>query len=233
MAQDLKIYIHQKGDEFWISGFMIFPVRTSFITLSTSKHNNMSLALASFREIRTVLHSKEEMPCTDNAKDSEKERELFVQCSKQQLWRNLPPNINCTVADMYKIIPKNATMQECSNTDIAHDAYLSYSQYLNEFVTQPWKYGCQVPCRQTHYRIMLEYYHKNNAILFKDMIKFGEGHFTFLPIYSTFMIEEEIEKLEYDFGSLLVSAGGNLGLFLGFSCLSVLFFVIEWFQKYF
>jgi hypothetical protein len=36
-------------------------------------------------------------------------------------------------------------------------------------------------------------------------------------------VEEHFETLVFDGGSLLAAAGGNLGLFLGFSCLSLIF----------
>jgi hypothetical protein len=50
--------------------------------------------------------------------------------------------------------------------------------------------------------------------------------------YNTFNVEEHVESLAYDASSLLVSVGGNLGLFLGFSCLSVLFALINICQNY-
>ena len=52
-------------------------------------------------------------------------------------------------------------------------------------------------------------------------------------IRQLFTVEEKIESSEYDLANLLVSAGGNLGLFLGFSCLSVLFFVIDFLPSFF
>jgi hypothetical protein len=49
--------------------------------------------------------------------------------------------------------------------------------------------------------------------------------------YDTFNIEEHIESLVYDASSFLVSVGGNLGLFLGVSCLSVLLALINFFSN--
>ena len=36
-----------------------------------------------------------------------------------------------------------------------------------------------------------------------------------------------METLDYDVGTFWTSVGGNLGLFLGFSCLSVLFAIVD------
>jgi hypothetical protein len=44
-------------------------------------------------------------------------------------------------------------------------------------------------------------------------------------------IEEKTEALVYDFGTFLAAIGGNLGLFLGFSCLSLLLILISMFEK--
>jgi hypothetical protein len=40
--------------------------------------------------------------------------------------------------------------------------------------------------------------------------------------------EERMETLTYDLGNFLVAAGGNLGLFLGFSCFSLMLTFIEY-----
>ena len=50
--------------------------------------------------------------------------------------------------------------------------------------------------------------------------------------YSTLNVEEQIESLEYDVGTFWTAAGGNLGLFLGFSVLSVFFSIFDYVQQY-
>ena len=55
-----------------------------------------------------------------------------------------------------------------------------------------------------------------------------ETNFTLYFYPGSSHIEERVETLVYDFAGLLTSAGGNLGLMLGFSCLSVLFALINW-----
>jgi hypothetical protein len=49
--------------------------------------------------------------------------------------------------------------------------------------------------------------------------------------YQTHATEERTEILVYDVGSLLVAAGGNLGLFMGFSVLSILLAITRHFIK--
>jgi hypothetical protein len=47
-------------------------------------------------------------------------------------------------------------------------------------------------------------------------------------VYETYSVEEQFETLVFDIGSLLVAAGGNIGLFLGFCCLSIAFSCLDY-----
>jgi hypothetical protein len=51
--------------------------------------------------------------------------------------------------------------------------------------------------------------------------------------FSSLIVEERVETLVYDVGSFLAAAGGNLGLFLGFSCLSVCLSLIKFLVNHF
>jgi len=57
--------------------------------------------------------------------------------------------------------------------------------------------------------------------------EFMNNYYALVIYYETFDVEEHVESLVYDAGNFLISVGGNLGLFLGFSCLSVLFALIN------
>jgi hypothetical protein len=54
-----------------------------------------------------------------------------------------------------------------------------------------------------------------------------DNNYFFMLHFKTFDVEENIESLVYDASNLLISIGGNLGLFLGFSAMSVLFSFID------
>jgi len=45
--------------------------------------------------------------------------------------------------------------------------------------------------------------------------------------YETVVTEEHVQSYVYDFNSFISSAGGNLGLFVGFSCLSTMLGIIS------
>jgi len=71
--------------------------------------------------------------------------------------------------------------------------------------------------------------HKNSLALKEEMFE-DENVFLLFYFYTTLTVEEKIETLLYDFGGLMAAAGGNLGLCLGFSCLSILFSIIAGFS---
>ena len=53
-----------------------------------------------------------------------------------------------------------------------------------------------------------------------------KDNFIALIFYSTLNVEELVETLVYDTGNFLAAAGGNLGLMLGVSCLSILNIIV-------
>jgi hypothetical protein len=46
-------------------------------------------------------------------------------------------------------------------------------------------------------------------------------------------VEKQVESLIYDAGNFFAAVGGNLGLFLGFSCLSIIFATIDFLVRVF
>jgi hypothetical protein len=56
--------------------------------------------------------------------------------------------------------------------------------------------------------------------------KFNKSFFMYFQ-YKTMQTTEEIEAYVYDTVSFLAATGGNLGLLLGFSCLSILLTLFE------
>jgi len=46
-------------------------------------------------------------------------------------------------------------------------------------------------------------------------------------------VEKQVESLIYDAGNSFAAVGGNLGLFLGFSCLSMVFATIDFLVRVF
>ena len=118
--------------------------------------------------------------------------------------------------------------KECENDDNARKTYNQFVNLVQRDSKKEWISECPVPCEQTIFDLKLEKYHQNS------IVKQGNSSHPlvskgvmFLLQYDKFVIEEHVETLIYDTGNFLAQAGGNLGLFLGFSCLSMLLSIVN------
>jgi hypothetical protein len=93
--------------------------------------------------------------------------------------------------------------------------------------------SCSIPCTRTTYKFSTKVTHLTNWIdidgRFPDSI--FENSSSAAIRFDSMLIGEEVETYVYDFGNFVVALGGNLGLMLGFSCLSVLFSIIQFISK--
>ena len=222
---DLKFFIHKKGSEFWFMGFNEFPYDIPFGMIETSNTKGIAGYMLSIWEYKTTVLSKKEEPC------SESSEQYFIECCLKNIWKNIYKPDGCIIQEMKRIVPKDVKMDECQSEDNASDVHYSFSIFLNKFGVMPWIFGCPIPCQRETYKFTLESLHKN-TLKFPGYKPEYQSYHIFAYSFATLNIEERIESLEYDFGNFLVAAGGNLGLFLGFSCLSVLLVTIEYAQNF-
>ena len=218
---DLKMFVHNKGTEFWFSGFNEFPHYIPFGILESNNTKGMMGSILAIQEYKTTALSKREEPCSGDSETN------FIDCCKKSIWDNFNNSYGCRIQDMKSIVPKDVKMDECQKEKIASKIHWEYGSFLSGFVVKPWYYGCPLPCLQTNYKFTLDALHKN-TINFPFYEPDYESYYIFTYYFATLNVEERFESLEYDFGNFLVAAGGNLGLFLGFSCLSVMFTIAKY-----
>ena len=108
--------------------------------------------------------------------------------------------------------------------------YRKFNEITFNSEKKKWLSTCPVPCKQTIYTTKIRTIHRNTAFELSQEYE-NVYVFFFLISYDSFVIEVSVETLVYDIGSFLAAIGGNLGLFLGFSCLSMLFGFIKLFKK--
>ena len=97
-----------------------------------------------------------------------------------------------------------------------------------------WRHACPVPCKQQSYIVEVKRFQQNHHAGYDDTYSqdfLANGAILEL-LYDSYTIREEVETLVYDSGNFWVSVGGNLGLFLGFSCLSVLLGIFNYFAEF-
>ena len=119
----------------------------------------------------------------------------------------------------------NVNLNPCLDKE---SAVTSLNNFLKLFslseAKEDWYSKCPIPCKQTTYSANDKYFHKNSMIDPSNItvVNISESNILISLSYETLSIEEEEESLVYDVGNFLAAAGGNLGLFLGFSCFSVI-----------
>ncbi len=109
--------------------------------------------------------------------------------------------------------------------------YYAFVGLIYKFLAYPENFGCPFPCNKLSYEISLKYFHETSWTDFYDADLFSKKFYLAL-FYDTFDIVEYKETLVYDVGDFFAAAGGHLGLFLGFSCLTLLMQIIDYLTVY-
>ena len=92
-----------------------------------------------------------------------------------------------------------------------------------------------MPCLQLEYSYTRSELHMNNWIEPKKGYspEFAKEYYSIFASFETMNIEKHEENLVYDSGSFFAAIGGNLGLFLGFSCFSIIVAAVDFIAKKF
>jgi len=229
---DIKTYVHTQGEEYWLN-FGNFPTERCDKILDTNNSDGVVNALMGLAEIEKTDLNQEKFSC-----QSYLESENFVDSCKLNVCKKIRPNLNCTIASFKELCGKESNLvdlKECEEEESAWNAYQVFNNITDELFNSPWTLGCPLPCRQITYTIDLGYSHANTEAVREADEKAhlsSNGIFKLHIYYKTLNVEERKENLVYDAGSFFAAAGGNLGLFLGFSCLSAVFALISYTEKW-
>ncbi len=137
------------------------------------------------------------------------------------------PHISCSIVGLQPF--SGSKLAECQSREEAVKTYKVYRSLLKKYKGKPEELGCAYSCFTRTYNAKWIDFHKNSVIeddeVYED--EFLGHQYQLIFSYQSFTIEERVETLVDDLGSFLTSIGGNLGLFLGFSCFSLLVSLIE------
>jgi len=178
-------------------------------------------AYVSLSERQTILTVNTQHYCLHWSMDE------FLHCTRELFMEETLPKINCTIYHYKEFIdPDLVNLSRCISNNSAAETYDFLSEHLYSFLFYN-NSKCLVPCTQTSYKFELNYFSKNS--IFDPLKKqyFSNNNFHLVIFYRKLEIEERTEALVYDIGTFLSAAGGNLGLLVGFSCLSVIFAAID------
>lgn len=152
----------------------------------------------------------------------------FISCSKKAIWTNLSKEAICSIPAFYLYNDNFTKIRECKNEREGRDAIRQLLDIMSDFVANSENYGCPLPCERQSFSFTMNTLH-NNSVLFEVPQNFTEKDVYILSFYfKTFLVEKQVETLVYDLGGFLAAAGGNMGLCLGLSCLSILFTFTQW-----
>ena len=108
----------------------------------------------------------------------------------------------------------------CSNYTIFSEKTKAMNKQLKQILKNTSSTRCIIPCRTISYGASFRKMDKNARLLkgqkYYSFVSFGLG-------YNDFIMEISKEYFVMSPGALISTIGGFLGLFLGFSCLSVTF----------
>ena len=222
---DVQLFIHNEEEEFWLM-WSEFPYEIISKRLEFESGGNMAVAQISMMEKQTLRINKEHFPCQSYTSEE------FITCAKQQLWFMLMPSVNCTVAGYESIVHEN--VKYCDSLNMAKTALSQIFSSLTDFFSNFSQYKCPLPCLHRSYNFNIKYFHTHSWIGLENYTteiieKTGLVSLT----YSSLLIEDRVEAYVYDLENFMTSIGGNLGLFLGFSCFSTFVALLEFFFKKF
>ena len=143
-------------------------------------------------------------------------------------------DINCSIAGLEEFSRNETILKECTEKNVSSKVAYRLDSESFIYLKSPQNHECLMSCTQTAYEFQLRYFHKNSLMNPNnhDIVPDGFGPleqniFQLIITYQSFLVEEKIENLVYDFSSFVSAAGGNLGLFLGLSLFSALQMCLE------
>jgi len=222
---DLQIYMHQNGEEFWLS-LHDFPTEVVMFRLKIKNEIEMRVFGLIIREKETTLLSNENNLCESYDEDKSQN---FVSCCKAKLDEYLKSTINCTIPGISHLI-ESKVMQDCISRENAAHVFGLFANFVKNNIYSNTFLGCSFPCKQIGYHYKLSNYHINTWINTSENVQNVEEVVYLVVTFNSFLVEERVETLVYDFGNFLAAAGGNLGLTLGFSCLSIFWGSLQYFK---
>ena len=216
--QDLKVYLHDKDEEFWLWR-AIFPVSIETVDLKVNSSPHDLIADLTLRKSETHYKSRNEHGCKEYSGN-----ETFTQCAMNQFPAFLRlHNVTCMTATQN--FPHLADFPQCEFTNEKESGAFQSdtANVLRRFINELDDLGCKRTCISTIYSPVVNTFNQGLA-----------GSKDLFAIHAYFVSTSVVISREfyvYDSITLLTSVGGTLGLLLGYSVLSMVLFCIDNVEK--
>ena len=147
LDMDVKIFIHKRGEEFWLNGALYVPATITTTNIEISNQKGMQVASISLLEIEITHLSKLEQPCKHYSVDTSSEVIDFIECCKERMWEKFGSNFSCSIPVMKNLIPRDVEINECFNETEAELVYWNFFHNFGDFSDDPKDMSCLNRCQ--------------------------------------------------------------------------------------
>jgi len=216
------VYVHEPGAELWLQA-SLKPTKIMSVDVDGSGmvENDMAEILVTLAKNELTNVNRKDYRC-----DPDRTLKSFTECAFDYLRDKLESN-NCTSM----VLQVNRSLEEsniCQDVGEFQKARNGEKEMLEQILVNSQYEACMKPCSKVEYFAAVSKTHKNSKILSRfptmndETISFG-----LFFNFEEFIITEKKEYFILDETTLLSSVGGCLGMFLGFSTLTI----ADWIQN--
>jgi hypothetical protein len=156
----------------------------------------------------------------------------FQECTRKVVHSIFSGKLNCSISGFVNLAKAKFAKPLCSNHSSAAESYKIMFDFGTQFVQNTEKFGCPKPCNSSSFSVDLNFGHLNSIVdPFSEYDVDINKNYILMFFFQTLDVTEQVETLAYDLSAFLAAAGGNLGLALGFSCLSILLGLLNYLSK--
>ena len=191
------------------------------LKLGLESVKDLGFVKISLTEIQTTQINTKSTPCKSYSSN-----EQFIECFKKSFWPQITPRVDCMIAGLKMFMPTDVSLPRCANATAAKATLVAIDFSAVEQFPKILKDECPQPCVRRSFTAKLKSFHKNSYFEFNENSKeLMDSTVSIFFTYATLLVEQRVENFVYDFVTMLAAVGGNLGLFLGFSCFSTVMFL--------
>jgi hypothetical protein len=204
-GMDIDFYPHEPYEEEWLL-LSVFPYDVIVDKIDVENDQGIGgIDVQVSKEITQKLQGKEHSCRMKPLKG-------FVFCVRKRLKEELIKRLNCTIP-FFKSLQLQDFLPVCTTVSEANNA-VNIASLIDKVTIREKK--CKLPCTRVNYaRNFAEFPEKS-------LPESDKLFFTLWIYYSSLQIDEKIERYIYGFETVIVAVGGSMGLFLGWSCYSVI-----------
>lgn len=206
---DVSIYFHSPGFEIWLLYWQFpFPVSTERLAVNSSSE----IAGADIHISKSLLSREDDEECQNYSVYD------WSICVKNYLKYQFRLKLNCTIP--YFAYLKLTDMTECPDLNTFWAVFSEAMSIIDTVRTE--ENICLKPCQDPTYNTYTTYIPKRSG-LYKD----ENQYFEVLTYYDNLNVAKQIEFHLYSGERLWGAIGGVMGIFLGYSILSIFLWLID------